>query len=249
MHRFMFLLGLGTALIAAGACDEQLPESPLIQAARAGSLEAIKRLLDSGADVNLPGPTGDDWDATPLQHAILARQPGSVRLLLDRGADPNRGAGQGSLSPLLLAAGDTDPTIVKLLLAHGADPTVESENGVSPLSRAVSAGTLNGPDRPMFGGCRVETVRALLAHDPALRLKRNFAGNMAIWWARVQGCEDVLKLIGEQPTKRGQTIVAGVGLVRDRMRLPRRSAGSAEAGTKRPDAPARTPATDAPSPR
>ena len=33
--------------------------------------------------MNLPGPTGDGWDATPLQNAILARQPGSVGLLLE----------------------------------------------------------------------------------------------------------------------------------------------------------------------
>jgi hypothetical protein len=197
MQRFMLLLGLGAALLAAGACDEQRPDSPLIQASRTGSLDAIKLLLDSGADVNLGGPTGDNWDATPLQHAILARQAGAVRFLLDRGADPNRGAGPKALAPLLLAAGDTDPTFVNLLLAHGADPTIEGENGVTPLSRAVSAGTINGPDRPMFGGCRVETVRALLAHDPALRLKRNSAGDNAIWWARFQRCGDVLRLIGE----------------------------------------------------
>jgi len=49
----------------------------------------------------------------------------------------------------------------------------------------------------MFGGCRVDTVRALLAHDPGLRLKRNSAGKNAIWWARVQGCGGVLRLIGE----------------------------------------------------
>jgi uncharacterized protein len=170
--------------------------TPLIWAARSGSVEAIKVLLDSGADVNLPGPTGDDWDATPLQHAILQRQPAAVRLLLDRGADLKRGA-SGSLMPLFLAAGDTDPTILKLLLAHGADPSVEGENGATALSRAVSAGTLHGPDRPMFGGCRVETVRALIAHDPALRLKRNSALNDAIWWARFQGCDGVLRLIGE----------------------------------------------------
>ena len=169
----------------------------LIWAARTGSIETMKLLLDSGADLNLPGPSGDDWDATPLQHAILQRQSAAVRFLLDRGADPNRGAGPGSLTPLLLAAGDTDPTFVNLLLAHGADATVEGENGVTPLSRAVSAGALNGPDRPMFGGCRVETVRALIAHDPALRLKRNSAWNNAIWWARFQRCEDVLRLIGE----------------------------------------------------
>ena len=197
MRRFILLLGLGAALLAAGACGEPPPGSPLIQAARTGSLDVITLLLDSGADVNLPGPTGDDWDATPLQHAILARQAGAVRLLLDRGADPNGVAGPNATAPLLLAAGDTDPIFVNLLLAHGADPAIADESGATPLSRAVSAGTINGPDRPMFGGCRVDTVRALLAHDPALRLKRNSAGSNAIWWARFQRCGDVLGLIGE----------------------------------------------------
>ena len=176
MHRFMRLLGLGAALLVAGACDKHPTDSALIRAARAGSLDTIGLLLDVGADVNQPGSTGDDWDATPLQHAILARQPAAVRLLLDRGADPNRVAGPKAPAPLLLAAGDIDPTFVNLLLAHGADPAVETDSGVTPLSCAVSAGTIHGPDRPMFGGCRAETVRALLAHDPALRLKRNSAG-------------------------------------------------------------------------
>jgi ankyrin repeat protein len=228
MHRFMLPLGLGAALLAAGACAER-PDTPLTRAAarndvaalrqllhdghradeggdtwtaliwasRSGSIEAIDLLLDSGADVNLPGSTGDNWDATPLQHAILQRQPAAVGLLLDRGADPDRSAGPESLAPLFLAAGDTDPAILTLLLAHGADPTVEDEHGATPLARAVSAGTLSGPDRPMFGGCRVETVRALVAYDARLRLKRNTAWNDAIWWARLQGCEDVLRLIGE----------------------------------------------------
>ena len=197
VSRFWLLLGFGVAALLASACDEQPPESGLIQAARSGSLDSMNRLLDAGADMNLPGPTGDGWDATPLQHAILARQPGAVRLLLDRGADPNRVAGPNAPAPLLLAAGDTDPAFVTLLLAHGADPATEDERGVTPLSLAVAAGTINGPDRPMFGGCRVETVRALLAHDPAPRLKHNDAGKNAIWWARFQRCGDVLRLIGE----------------------------------------------------
>jgi len=40
-------------------------------------------------------------------------------------------------------------------------------------------------------------VRALLAHDPGLRLKRNAAGKKATWWAHFQRCGDVLRLIGE----------------------------------------------------
>jgi ankyrin repeat protein len=197
MLRSIRLLGLAAALLVAGACDEQPPDSPLIEAARTGSLDTMKLLLDAGADLNLPGPTGDGWDATPLQHAILARQPDAVRLLLERGADPNHVASPNAPAPLLLAAGDTDPTFVNLLLAHGADPAIETETGVTPLSSAVGAGTIHGPDRPMFGGCRVETVRALLAHDPALRLNHDSAGSNAIWWARFQRCGDVLRLIGE----------------------------------------------------
>ncbi|HET6957502.1 MAG TPA: ankyrin repeat domain-containing protein [Vicinamibacterales bacterium] len=228
MYRFMRRAGLVAAMLAAGACAQHpeapltqaaarndvaalrqlLDEghkadesdtswTPLIWAARSGSLDAINILIDHGADVNLPGSTGDNWDATPLQHAILERRPGAVRVLLDRGADPIRSADR-ILAPLFLAAGDTDPTILKLLLAHGADPSVESEDGATPLSRAVSAGTLNGPDRPMFGGCRVETVRALIAHNPPLRVKRNSAWNNAIWWARFQRCQEVLQLVGER---------------------------------------------------
>ncbi|HZP48087.1 MAG TPA: ankyrin repeat domain-containing protein [Vicinamibacterales bacterium] len=196
MHRCGHV-ALAVALLMAGACGRSPVDSPLIQAARTGSLETIARLLDAGADVNRPGPTGDDWEATPLQHAILARQPGAVRLLLDRGADPNGVGSPNAPAPLLLAAGDPNPIFVNLLLAYGADAQLEGDDGATPLSVAVSAGPIHGPDRPMFGGCRVETVRALLAHDPALRLKRNAAAKNATWWARVQRCRDVLRLIGE----------------------------------------------------
>jgi ankyrin repeat protein len=227
MHRFLLRFGLAVALVGSGACEQgpetpltlaaarndvaalrhlldaghQADEggdswTALIWAARSGSIDAINVLLDAGADVNRPGSSGDNWDATPLQHAILERQPAAVRVLLDRGADPHHGAG-GSLAPLSLAAGDTDPTILKALLARGADPSVEDAKGHTPLSRAVAAGTLHGPDRPMFGGCRVETVRALLGHDQGLRLKRSAAWDDAVWWARFQRCEEVLKLVAE----------------------------------------------------
>ena len=91
MLAFVRRLGLGAALLTAGACAQR-PESPLAQAAvrndvaalrqllddghkvddsvgswtaliwasRSGSTDAITLLLDAGADVNLPGSTGDN---------------------------------------------------------------------------------------------------------------------------------------------------------------------------------------------
>jgi ankyrin repeat protein len=212
MYRFMLLLGLGAALLAAGACD-QGPTTPLTQAAvrndvaalrqllddghkadeggdswtaliwasRSGSIEAINLLLDSGADVNQPGSTGDDWDATPLQHAILARQPAAVRLLLDRGADLNRGAGSGSLAPLFLAAGDTDPAILKLLLAHGADPTVVISRGLrrhTQRTRPSDVWRL-----PRRNGARAHRARSAASFEAQLRLeRRDLVGALPGMW-------------------------------------------------------------------
>lgn len=185
-------------------------------------MDAIQLLLDAGADINRPDQAGNQW--TPLQHAIHKRETAAVRLLLDRSADPKRRAPRGSLTPLLMAAADRDPTVVKLLLAHGADPRVANDHGDTPLTRAVSGGALSDIDRPLLGGCHPKTVRALLDHDPTLRISHDFAGRLAVWWSRVHGCEEIIKLIGEQPTKPGQPIVAGIDLLRQGLRQTLRGA-------------------------
>jgi ankyrin repeat protein len=217
----MLLVGLGTSLIAA-ACGAEptLPLAivaarnaadlvrtlllerhdpderdahgltPLMWAARAGAVDAMTALLDGGAD-----PAARDaingW--TPLLHAIHKGQVEAVRLLLDRGVNPNAHAGLST--PLTLAAADRDPAIVQLLLAHGADPNVRGIEGSTALSVAVSGGALTDIDRPLLGGCHTATVRALLAHDPTLRLPDTIAGREALWWARFHGCDDVLKMV------------------------------------------------------
>jgi ankyrin repeat protein len=222
MHRFMLLVGLGTSLIAAAACggEPTLPLAiaaarnaadivrtlllerhdpnqrddhgltPLMWAARTGAVDAMNALLDGGAD-----PTTRDvangW--TPLLHAIHKGQTEAVRLLLDRGVDPNRPARM--LTPLAMAAADPDPAIVQLLLAHGADPNARGVGGSTALSVAVSGGALTDIDRPLFGGCHPATVRALLAHDPTLRLPDTIAAREALWWAKFHGCAEVLAMV------------------------------------------------------
>jgi ankyrin repeat protein len=170
--------------------------TPLMWAARTGAVDAMKTLLDGGAD-----PTVRDvrngW--TPLFHAIHTRQVEAVRLLLDRGVDPNRPARLST--PLLMAASDPDPAIVQLLLAHGADPNKRGIGGSTALTEAVSGGALSDIDRPLFGGCHPATVKALLAHDPTLTMPDTIAAREALWWAKFHGCQEVIALVGASGLK------------------------------------------------
>ena len=223
MRRVLVSLGIGASLIASHACSPgpALPLAlaavrnaadrvralldrgaaaderdtggitPLMWAARSDAVDAMAVLLDAGADPNARDAR-HRW--TPLLHAIHRRQVAAVRLLLDRGADPNLPAGR--MTPLMMAADDPDPSNVRALLAHGADPHVLGPGGTTALAQAVSGGAFTDlTDRPLFGGCRLETVRALLAHDATLRLPDTFAGRQALWWARFNGCEEVVRLV------------------------------------------------------
>ncbi|XP_054842248.1 cyclin-dependent kinase 4 inhibitor B [Eublepharis macularius] len=57
----------------------------LTTAAAQGDLEAVRRLLDSGADPN----AANEFGRTPIQVMMLG-SPRMAELLLQRGADPNR---------------------------------------------------------------------------------------------------------------------------------------------------------------
>jgi ankyrin repeat protein len=89
--------------------------TPLMDAAVAGSVEAMIFLLDKGADVNAQNPFGTT--ALMMSATDLAK----VRLLLDRGANVNAVSKQGRTALFLAAMSDPSAAIVKLLIAKGAD--------------------------------------------------------------------------------------------------------------------------------
>jgi len=186
-------------LLAQGhAVDERGSDglTALMWAARAGAVDAMRALLDAGADANF-ADARNGW--TPLLHAIHKRQVDAVRLLLERGADPNTPV--HAMTPLLMAASDPDPAVVQLLLEYGADPKVRGAGGSTALSEAVSGGALSDIDHPLFGGCHPATVRALKAHDPKIDLPDTIAGWNALWWARFHGCQEVIDLVGSSATR------------------------------------------------
>jgi ankyrin repeat protein len=164
--------------------------TPLIRAARSGDLAAMSALLDEGADADARDRRAG-W--TPLLHAIHRRKLDAVRVLLESGANPN--ARTRVFTPLIMAAAEPDPAFVRLLLAYGAEPEARGFGGATALSQAVSGGALSDIDRPLLGGCRTETVRALKTHDPAVDIPDTIAGWNARRWARFHGCAEVLTLI------------------------------------------------------
>jgi ankyrin repeat protein len=205
-------------LLAGGESADQFGPggtTPLIDAARANALASMAVLLDAGADPNRRDARSRGW--TALMHAVDTRHADAVRLLLDRGSDPNipsilipREAEpehpHGGL-PLLMAVMDDDPTFVSLLLAHGANPRADGHDGAVVLTTAVSGRTFDETDAPPVvlavtmleiasrGGCHREAVRALLAHDPELKLGRAYRPASQ---ARIVGrwnCGDLLALV------------------------------------------------------
>lgn len=207
-----------TLLAAAGHAPDEL-HRVLVWAARNGATDALAVLLDAGADLNRRDTAGNRW--TPLQHAIHKQQAAAVRALLEWGADPDT-ADPGGVTPLFMAADSLDPTMVELLLDAGADPRLEGPAGRTALTQAVSGGALwDLTDRPLLGGCRPATVRALLAHDPTLKVPATPAGRHAIGWARAHDCVDVLTLIDVNPNMPAQWRAAALDVMCETLGLPR----------------------------
>src|SRR5580765_8750778 len=140
------------------------PRELMMWAARNGAVDAIALLASRGVDVNERDAGRNHW--TPLQHAVHTQQPAAVRALLEWGANPDATT-PGNGTPLFMAADGVDPTMARLLLDAGADPAIAGPGRRTPLTQAVSGGALwDVTDRPLLGGCRTDTVRAIISAYP-----------------------------------------------------------------------------------
>ena len=149
--------------------------TPLLRAAKAGDAEAVRLLLEHGANPNLPNLQG----ITPVMAAAglgsneidtrgrFKTQPeqiAAIDLLVRAGADVNAhdAKGQTALHGAALFGYDD---VIKDLVAHHADINVKDAKGMTPLDSAM--GRAGGHRR---GGVSIEV------HEATAALIRQFQG-------------------------------------------------------------------------
>ena len=105
--------------------------TPLMYAAEIGSVDAMRLLLDRGADVNAQNAFG----STALMWSVS--DAAKVRLLLDHGAQVNTAAKSGRTALIIAAFTNPSAEVVRLLLAKGAKVDVLDVRHVTPMNAAT----------------------------------------------------------------------------------------------------------------
>src|SRR5438093_4036452 len=126
MRRFVVLMlfASNTILFAARSAD-------LLTAIRNGDYAQVRKLLESGADVN----TADKDGTTELMHSVIESDVRMMKLLIDKGANINMKNSQDSTA-LMYAAANSAKT--RVLLDAGAEVKVKGKRGATPMSVAVT---------------------------------------------------------------------------------------------------------------
>lgn len=116
--------------------------TPLGLASFFGHLEAVKLLLQKGADIHELSRDGQ-FNNTALHAAVAGNYEGIVEILLHHQANVNarsKGAVRAGFTPLHVAAGRGQMNLVAALLEHGADRNATNDAGLTPGEYAIERG-------------------------------------------------------------------------------------------------------------
>ena len=152
------------------------PDISIHEAVGTGNIEAVKKHLAAGTDVN-----ANDGGWTPLWYAADEGHKEIVELLIAKGADVNA-KNKGDVTPLYGAARSGRKEVAELLIAKGADVNARDDAGRIPLHSAI-------------GGDHKEIVELLIAKGADVNAKNDKFVGTFLHWAAVVGQNEIVKLL------------------------------------------------------
>lgn len=138
-------------LLNAGADKNQLEWTPLIEAVALGSLTSVEAVLARGAALE----DRDWWSRTAWLVSLLVGDIAKATLLRDHGADVNA-RGRCGHPPLFYPIEGHHPDVLRWLLSEGADVRQADEFGTTALIEAVEQNDLECVDILLNAGAEVD---------------------------------------------------------------------------------------------
>ena len=162
-------------LVFAGATPD---ESPVADAAQQGDLEAVRALLQQGADPNAAQADG----LTGLHWAALNDELGIAEILLYAGATVNPVTRVGGYTPLHLASQSGHDGVVRTLLEAGAEANGYTTTGVTALHFAAQADA-------------AEAIVALVEHGADVNARDAFLNRTPLMFASYRGALEATRAL------------------------------------------------------
>jgi len=173
-------------LLASVNIYSQQPE--LVAKASINDLEAVKALVESGADIDAQG---DSYGYTALISACEHNYIDMVGYLLSKGADPNIRANDGSTA--IIRAASKTPDVVELLLSAGADIDARTDDGSGVITQCLFG--------VLYYGHSMETAEFLVSRvsdvDEAMINSDSMDGYTTLFWAARENHQPLARLLIE----------------------------------------------------
>ncbi|HIC13500.1 MAG TPA: hypothetical protein EYO83_00005, partial [Gemmatimonadetes bacterium] len=141
------------------------PDTPVADAAQRRDLDAVRRLLRQGADVN----TAQGDGMTALHWAVQHGEVEIGKTIIYAGGNVHAGTRIGRYTPLHMAARSADAGFVTLLLEANADPNaVTTNSGATPLHLAAASGDPRVVTELIQGGATVDARESAWNQTPLM---------------------------------------------------------------------------------
>jgi len=166
-------------LLCLGTVGGAQSSNSLVDAVKRGDREAVRALLRSRADVNVPQADG----TTALHFAVRANDVDLVKTLLGAGANA-KATNRYGIAPITLAATNGSVEVLDALLKAGASPRTETAEGEPVLLTAARTGN-------------AAVVKLLVGRGADVNARERWFGETAVMWAAAENHADAIRVLAE----------------------------------------------------